>query len=227
MRKPKPYDYSDPRPPSRSQKKRDSTALQVLGGKLAELPDSALKRLNLPPRLAEAIADYKKLTGHEARRRQLQFIGALMRETDTSPLSRAVDDMQAGNRSQAREFHAVEGWRDALLAGDESHLEDMVALAPEEERAEVRSRIRLLARNARAEAAKNKPPRSSRALFRLLRELRAGGGDSASTGGGAEDSAEPLDATPEEAFDEAPASAGKDDARFDEPGPDGRVKARF
>lgn len=175
MRKPKPYDHSDPRPPSRSQKKRDSSALQVLGGKLADLPDSALRRLALPPRLDEAIREYKKLTRHEARRRQLQFIGALMRETDTDPLARAVEDMEAGNRTQAREFHAVEALRAALLAGDESGLEEMLAAAADEDRAELRSRIRTLARNARAEADKNKPPRSSRALFRLLRDLRAGG----------------------------------------------------
>lgn len=172
---PKPYDYSDPRPPSRSQKKRDSSALQVLGGKLAELPDSALKRLDLPPRLQEAIRDYKGLTQHEAKRRQLQFIGALMRETDAEPLSRAVDNMEAGDRESAREFHELEGLRAALLEGDESGLEEIVALAPEEERAELRSRIRQLARNARAEAAKAKPPKSARALFRLLRELRARG----------------------------------------------------
>lgn len=184
MRKPKPYDYSDPRPPSRSQKKRDSSALQVLGGKLAELPDSALKRLALPPRLEEAIREYKKLSKHEAKRRQLQFIGALMRETDTDPLAHAVADMEAGNRSQAREFHIVEALRTALLSGDESGLEELVALAPESDQAEVRSRIRMLVRNARAEAAKNKPPRSSRTLFRLLRELRAGG---ALTQGEAED----------------------------------------
>lgn len=187
MRKPKPYDYSDPRPPSRSQKKRDSSALQVLGGKLAELPDSALKRLALPPRLDEAIRDYKKLDKHEAKRRQLQFIGALMRETDTDPLARAVEDMEAGNRGQAREFHAVEALRAALLSGDESGLEELVALAPESEQAEVRSRIRLLARNARAEAEKNKPPRSSRTLFRLLRDLRSGAGAAASLVETAED----------------------------------------
>jgi ribosome-associated protein len=176
MRKPKPYDHSDPRPPSRSQKKRDSSALQVLGGKLAELPDSALKRLALPPRLEEAIREYKKLTKHEAKRRQLQFIGALMRETDTDPLARAVEDMEAGNRSQAREFHVVEALRAALLSGDESGLEGVVALAPESEQAEVRSRIRMLVRNARAETEKNKPPRSSRTLFRLLRDVRSGAG---------------------------------------------------
>jgi ribosome-associated protein len=175
MRKPKPYDYSDPRPPSRSQKKRDSHAVQALGGKLAELPESALARLNLPPRLAEAIGDYKKLTSHEARRRQLQFIGALMRDEDTEPYARAVANMEAGDRESAREFHAVEAWRAALLAGDESDLEEMVAPAPEDARSEVRSRIRQLARNARAEAEKNKPPRSGRALFRLLRDLRQGG----------------------------------------------------
>lgn len=176
MAKPKPYDYSDPRPPSRSQKKRDSSALQVLGCKLAELPDSALKRLDLAPRMQEAIREYKRLTKNEAKRRQLQFIGALMRETDTDPLARAVEDMEAGNRSQAHEFHAVEALRAALLAGDESGLEEMVALAPEDERVEIRSRIRQLARNAKAEAEKNKPPRSSRTLFRLLRDLRANGG---------------------------------------------------
>lgn len=175
MRKPKPYDHTDPRPPSRSQKKRDSAALQVLGGKLAELPESALSKLALPPRLMEAIQEYKGLAKHEAKRRQLQFIGALMRETDADPLARAVDDMESGNRASAREFHAVEVWRAALLAGDESGLEAIVALAPEAEQAEVRSKIRQLARNARAEAEKNKPPRSSRALFRLLRELRQPG----------------------------------------------------
>lgn len=190
MRKPKHYDYSDPRPPSRSQKKRDSSALQVLGGKLADLPDSALKRLALPPRLDEAIREYKKLTRHEARRRQLQFIGALMRETDTDPLARAVEDMEAGNRSQAREFHAVEALRAALLAGDESGLEEMLAAAAEEDKAELRSRIRTLARNARAEADKDKPPRSSRALFRLLRDLRAGGGPTEADADLCEDSGE-------------------------------------
>jgi ribosome-associated protein len=175
MPKTKPYDHSDPRPPSRSQKKRDSAALQVLGSKLAELPESALAKLTLPPRLLEAILEYKGLAKHEAKRRQLQFIGALMRETDADPLARAVEDMESGNRSQAREFHAVEAWRTALLAGDESGLEDIVALAPEADRAEIRSKIRMLARNARAEAEKNKPPRSSRTLFRLLRELRQPG----------------------------------------------------
>lgn len=176
MRKPKPYDHSDPRPPSRSQKKRDSHALQDLGDKLAELPESTLKRLDLPPQLLEAIKDYKGLTKHEAKRRQLQFIGALMRETDSDPLARAVEDIEAGNRSQAREFHVVEAWRTALLAGDESGLESMVALAPEADQIQVRSQIRQLARNARAEQEKNKPPRTSRALFRLLRELRQSGG---------------------------------------------------
>jgi ribosome-associated protein len=175
MHKPKPYDHSDPRPPSRSQKKRDSSALQVLGGKLAELPDSALKRLDLPTRLEEAIREYKALNKHEAKRRQLQFIGALMRDADTDPLAQAVEDMEAGNRSQAHEFHAIEALRAALLEGDESELEALVALAPEKDRAETRSKIRQLVRNARAEAEKNKPLRSSRALFRLMHDLRHAG----------------------------------------------------
>jgi ribosome-associated protein len=172
--KAKEYDHTDPRPPSRSQKKRDSSALQVLGGKLADMPASALKRLNLAPRLLEAIKDYKELTKHEARRRQLQFIGALMRETDADPLARAVEDMEAGNRTQAREFHQLEVWRAALIAGDESVQEEILLLAPDETRNAIRPQLRQLVRNARAEAEKNKPPRSARALFRLLRELKQG-----------------------------------------------------
>ncbi len=170
----KTYDYSDPRPPSRSQKKRDSAAAQILGGKVAELPESALKRLDLPPDLEQAIRDYKAMTGHEAKRRQLQYIGALMRETDTEPLARAVTETEAGSKGLAREFRAVEVLRDALVAGDESGLEELLAPAPETERNELRCRIRTLARNARAEAEKNKPQRSGRALFRLLRDLREG-----------------------------------------------------
>ncbi|MBU1039848.1 MAG: DUF615 domain-containing protein [Proteobacteria bacterium] len=205
MRKPKPYDHTDPRPPSRSQKKRDSAALQVLGGKLAELHESALTKLNLPPRLFEAIMDFKGLAKHEAKRRQLQFIGALMRETDADPLALAVEDIESGNRGQAREFHAVEAWRAALLAGDESGLEAIVALAPEDEQVEVRSKIRMLARNARAEAEKNKPPRSSRALFRLLRELRQAVPESATLG---------IDAQGfDQDFDEELAQEGDDHAQ--------------
>ena len=209
MRKPKPYDHTDPRPPSRSQKKRDSAALQVLGGKLAELHESALTKLNLPPRLLEAIMDYKGLAKHEAKRRQLQFIGALMRETDADPLALAVEDIESGNRGQAREFHAVEAWRAALLAGDESGLEAIVALAPEDEQVEVRSKIRQLTRNARAEAEKNKPPRSSRSLFRLLRELRQAGPESASLG----IDAQGPDEGPYEAPDEAMAQEDDGQAR--------------
>jgi len=212
MRKPKPYDHTDPRPPSRSQKKRDSAALQVLGTKLAEMPESALKKLDLLPRLLEAILEYKVLTKHEARRRQLQFIGALMRDTDADPLARAVEDMEAGNRSQAREFHAVEAWRAALLAGDESGLEDIVALAPEAEQAEVRSRIRQLARNARAEAEKNKPPRTSRALFRLLRDLRQSGSGGAPAGMD-EDEQEQVEEQPEEQAEKQAEEIGEPQAQ--------------
>lgn len=190
MRKPKPYDYSDPRPPSRSQKKRDSSALQVLGSKLADMPESALKKLAMGPRLLEAILDYKKLTKHEARRRQLQFIGALMRDEDSDPLQHAVDDMESGNRSQAREFHELEAWRAAIMEGDDAVLEQALLLAPEEARGDLRTQARQLARNAKGEAAKNKPARSARALFRLLRQLKQGAGQLPPEADGGEDGGE-------------------------------------
>ena len=69
-----------PEPVSRSQKKRDSSALQDLGKKLAALSNAGRAKLPLPPELARALAQYHTITGHEAARRQLQYIGRLMRE---------------------------------------------------------------------------------------------------------------------------------------------------
>ena len=81
--------------PSRSQKKRDSTALQEAGEKLVRLPVSKRARLPLPEDLKKGIEDYDRLSGYEARRRQLQFIGRLMREAQEEGTLQPVFDALA------------------------------------------------------------------------------------------------------------------------------------
>ena len=77
---------------SRSQRKRDSAALQAAGEKLALLPPARQDKLPLPPDLAEALAAFRTMPSREARRRQLQYIGRLMREADEAGTLQAVLD---------------------------------------------------------------------------------------------------------------------------------------
>lgn len=86
---------AEPERVSRSQRKRDSAALQSRGERLALLPPATQALLPLPPELAEALADFRSMPTHEARRRQLQYIGRLMREAGEAGTLQAVLDAWA------------------------------------------------------------------------------------------------------------------------------------
>lgn len=156
----------DDAPKSRSQKKREMTELQELGRRLAEQPDAVLERLALPPALRNALLEARGMVKHEARRRHMQYIGRLMREVDPEPVRAVLDDLETGRRSAAREHHRVEDQRDRLVGGDDELLHQLAEAHPEQ-----RQRLRQLVLSARREQAAGKPPKASRALFRLLREL--------------------------------------------------------
>lgn len=151
--------------PSKSQRKRDMVALQKLGESLLELAPEQLGRLNLPDDLAEAIRFHHTLRDKEAKRRQLQFIGTVMRRVDPEPLRQAVEELDQLRYRQAEEFHQIEEWRDALIEGDREVLAELVGrfgLDPQQ--------VGRLARQAAAEKAAGKPSKNGRALFRLLRQ---------------------------------------------------------
>ena len=157
--------------PSKSQRKRDMTALQKLGERLLELAPEQLGRLGLPEDLAEAISFYHTLKDKEARRRQQQFIGTVMRKVDPEPLRQAMDDLDQLRFQQADDFHQLEQWRDALVDGDREVLAEMVerfGLDPQQ--------VGRLARQAAAEKAAGKPSKNGRALFRMLRQAFEGEG---------------------------------------------------
>ena len=110
----------DYRGPSKSQRKRDMSALQELGEKLVALPASRLAQLPLAERLLEAIREAQRIKSHEARRRQLQYVGKLMREADAEAIAAQLHEWESGSREQNDRFHALEQWRDRLLESDDA-----------------------------------------------------------------------------------------------------------
>jgi ribosome-associated protein len=152
--------------PSKTRRKAEMDALQALGEALIRVDPQRLHDLELPERLIEAIADTRRITQHEARRRQLQFIGRLMREVDASPIrARLAEWENAPNREKAR-LHAIERWRERLLAEPEA-LADLCAEHPGADR----TALARLVESAHRERMRSGAPRAYRELFRALGAL--------------------------------------------------------
>jgi ribosome-associated protein len=151
---------------SKTRRKKDMLALQDLGTQLVELNEQQLQTMQLPESLLEAVQDARRLTKHEARRRQMQYIGRLMRDIDAAPIRDRLEQWQGQGREHTAQLHALERWRDELLAGD-SALERFLGEYPGADS----QKLRTLIRNARREQGAALPPRSYRELFRALREI--------------------------------------------------------
>jgi len=154
--------------PSKSQRKRDMTALQDLGESLLRLTSAELARIDLPEELRQAITGSARITSHEARRRHLQYIGKLMRQVDPQPLRAAIDDATGESKQAVALMHRCERLRDALLA-DDGALEAVLTELPGADAQQLRSTIRA----ARREHADGRPPRHARQLYRWLHEQYA------------------------------------------------------
>ena len=152
---------------SKSQLKREMKALQRLGERLVELPEPHIKRLKMPAELEEAVIEAKEIKRHEARRRHMQYIGAIMRTVDPAPIAEALDRVAAGHDAAGRAFKETEALREELLAGDDGDIEALIRRHPGADR----KKLRQLVRAARKERAEEKPPKSYRALFRYLTQL--------------------------------------------------------
>ncbi|OLF55892.1 ribosome biogenesis factor YjgA [Pseudomonas chlororaphis] len=161
------YDDSLDGEKSKSQVKRELHALVDLGERLTTLKPDLLNKLPLTDALRRALADAPKHVAHIARKRHMQFIGKLMRDQDTGAILELLDQLDASTRQYNERFHGLERWRDRLIAGDDAVLEKFVADYPEADRQQLRS----LVRQAQHEVAHNKPPASSRKIFKYIREL--------------------------------------------------------
>jgi ribosome-associated protein len=152
--------------PSKSQKKRDMHALQEMGTELAELSAERLARIDMPDALRDALREAQRLNRHEARRRQLQYIGRLMRDIDPAPIREALDAVKGASAAETARQHRLEKLRERLL-GDEAVLTEIGAAHPG---ADI-TRLKQLRRGALHEREAGKPPKHFRELFRLLREI--------------------------------------------------------
>ncbi|PKO83168.1 MAG: DUF615 domain-containing protein [Betaproteobacteria bacterium HGW-Betaproteobacteria-11] len=142
------------------------TALQDLGAELVALSSDRLKKIDLPETLREAVRDAQRFTAHEAKRRQLQYIGKLMRGIDCAPIQAALDEIKGVSATATIRLQRLERLRARLLE-DEVVVGEILQQHPV---ADVQ-RLRQLRRNALKEAERNKPPHAFRELFRVLREL--------------------------------------------------------
>ena len=153
-------------PPSKTRRKAEMDALQDLGAKLLELPPGRVAELELPERLTEALEAARRITQREARRRQLQFIGRLMRDVDPAPIRDRLARWAEGPNAEKARAHAAERWRERLLS-EAGALDSLCAERP----AANRARFAALIEDARAEAAHAEPPRAYRELYRALNRL--------------------------------------------------------
>ena len=150
--------------PSKSQRKRESTALQDLGEALVALPADQLEAVALPDALREAVLEARRISKFGALRRQLQYVGRLMREVDPAPIRASLDALSGHSRAHTAWLHRLERLRGRLVDADEGWDELAAAHADLQ-------RLRQLARNARHERDQGRPPRAFRELFQALREL--------------------------------------------------------
>jgi ribosome-associated protein len=153
---------------SKTKRKQEMHALQALGAALVALPESQLDTLSLESRLYEAVIEAKRIKSHEAKRRQMQYIGRLMREVDAEPIRERLSAIEGYSAQASARHRRLEAWRERLLADDEA-LTEFAAAFPGADLQELRA----LLRNARKEMKESKPPRAYRELFRFLKNAAA------------------------------------------------------
>lgn len=156
---------------SKTQLKAEAEAQQMVGKKLLGLTKDQLIKLNLDESLHDAVIEAKRLNSYGAIKRQLQYIGRLMRSTDIEPIKEKLAGWEGKNNAENARFHALERWRDRLIeeatTSQSDALQEFVTKYPN---AEIQ-KLRTLIRNANKEKAANKTLKSSRELFKLIREI--------------------------------------------------------
>jgi ribosome-associated protein len=153
--------------PSKSALKREMHELQDLGQALAALPADRLAAAEMPEPLRDAIVEYKRTRSHEGRRRQMQYVGKLIRQADPAPLREAVAAFKLPSARATLKLHQVEAWREQLVAGDEA----LTRFAAEHPGADLQQ-LRSLVRAARRDAALPPEQRHGRAWRELFQHIK-------------------------------------------------------
>ena len=152
---------------SKSQRKRDAEAAQQLGKDILGLSHDDQKSIDLPENLSKALDDARRIKKNSALKRQLQYIGKLMRHIDLEPIQEQYLKLTNHYGKDVKEFHKLEKWRDRLLAEGDKALEELINEAPNTDRQHLRQLIRQSAKETKL----NKPPKSAREIFKYLKTL--------------------------------------------------------
>lgn len=152
--------------PSKTKQKEAMHELRDLGAELVELSVGQLKRINVPETIFDAVRECQKITAHGARRRQVAYLGKLMRGVDDEPIRAGLAMLRGESSAETARLHRLERFRVRLLE-DEAVLAEIAALWP----AVDLQHLRTLRRNALKEKENNKPPKNFRAIFQVLQEL--------------------------------------------------------
>jgi ribosome-associated protein len=152
---------------SKSQIKREMHELKALGERVVGLAEKQLARIPMSEELEEAVLTARRIKSNNAKKRQLQYIGKVMRRIDPAPIQAALDEIDNGHKAQTRLHHKLENLRDKLIEEGTPAIEDVLKLYPLADR----QQLRLLIRQAKKELDQQKPPAASRKLFKCLKEV--------------------------------------------------------
>lgn len=153
---------------SKTKRKQEMHELQRLGVELVALSESLLGDMALDAPLLGAILEAKRIRSHGAKRRQMQYIGRLMRDVDPGPIRERLAALRGESTQAAAAHRRLEALRGRLLE-DDAALTEFAASHP---RADLQA-LRALLRNARKEMKEGKPPRAYRELFRFLKDAQS------------------------------------------------------
>ena len=154
--------------PSKTRLKQQSHDLQSLGVALAALSDAALDAIDMPETLRDAVVEFRRTRSHEGKRRQMQYVGKLMRGADEDALREAVATATLGSAQNALALHEAERWRAELIAADDA-MTQWLRDHPDTDTQQLRSLVRAARRDAAGLVPEDRQPKSFRDLFQFIK----------------------------------------------------------
>jgi ribosome-associated protein len=151
---------------SKTELKKDSKKIQQFGRKISELTINNIEAFKFPLNIYEATIDLKNLKSNSAKKRQVQYLGKLLREIDLTDAFIIMKQLKVSSQKEIQRNNIIEGWRNKLLNNNNS-ITEFVDEYPEIDRQSLRQTIS----NAQKEKIKNKPPKYSRQLFKLIKDI--------------------------------------------------------
>lgn len=164
-------DSQDEEQVSKSQRKRDANAAQDLGKNILTLSQDDQNSIDLPDSLVQALNDARKIKKNSALKRQLQYIGKLMRHIEVEPIRQQYLKLTNHYDKDIKALHQLENWRDRLLRDGDKALEELLHEAPNADRQHVRQLVRQSAKETKLK----KPPKSAREIFKYLKMILSEG----------------------------------------------------